>query len=367
MKISKIIELVKGEIIDGDDFEIYHLAKIEDAGPGDITFLSNPKYIKYLSTTNAGAVLVAKNLQSQELEKRTSPICLIRVDDPYVAFLKLLDVFYPAPDMLQIGIHPSAVIAESAKIENDAAIGANVFIGEKCIIGKNSSIWHGTVLQNDVVIGNDTVIYPNVSIRENCKIGNRVIIHSGTVIGSDGFGFAPKPDGTYEKIPQRGIVVIEDDVEIGSNCSIDRATLGETRIKKGVKLDNLIQVAHNVVIEENTVIAAQTGISGSTKIGKNCILGGQVGVVGHIKIADRTIVAAQSGVSKPVKEEGKTVFGYPALEAGEMRRIIASQRSVPELIKEFDNLKKRLIELEKKFSDKNKKVIADDSSSENNQ
>ncbi|MBU2472094.1 MAG: UDP-3-O-(3-hydroxymyristoyl)glucosamine N-acyltransferase, partial [Bacteroidetes bacterium] len=231
-----------------------------------------------------------------------------------------------------------------------ASIGAYVVIGENCSIGANTTIWHGTVISDDVEIRCDTLIYPNVSIRELSKIGNRVIIHSGTVVGSDGFGFAPKPDGTYEKIPQRGKVVIEDDVEIGSNCSIDRATLGETRIKRGAKLDNLIQIAHNVVIGENTVIAAQTGISGSTKIGDNCILAGQVGIVGHIKIANRTTIAGQSGISKSITQEGKTYFGLIALEISEARRVMVAQRQLPELINEIQALKKRISELEQKLN-----------------
>lgn len=348
MTLKEIAQFVNGEITSGDDIIINHLAKIEEAETGDITFLSNPKYAKYLNSTKATAILISKDAEYKEIASRQNPIVLVKVENPYMSFLKLIDVFYPEPQPLAKGIHPSAVIAPTATIENDAAIGANVVVGARAIVRSNAAIWHNAVIGDDVEIGSDVLIYPNVSIRERCKIGNRVIIHSGTVVGSDGFGFAPKPDGTYEKIPQRGNVVIEDDVEIGSNSSIDRATLGETRIKRGSKLDNLVQIAHNVTIGENTVIAAQTGIAGSTTVGKNCVIGGQVGVVGHIKIADKSIIAAQSGISKSLTEGGKTYFGTPAMEIGEMRRIIVSQRQLPELLKEFENLKKEIAELKGK-------------------
>ncbi len=351
MILKEIARLVNGEISDGAEVEINHLAKIEEAEYGEITFLSNPKYSKFLVSTHATAILVSKDTEYKELSQRTESIYLVKVENPYLAFLKLLDIFYPVPRALSKEIHPTAIISPSAKVDSSSSIGAHVVIGENCTIGANTSIWHGTIVGDSVEIGNETLIYPNVSIREHSKIGNRVVIHSGTVVGSDGFGFAPKPDGTYDKIPQRGRVVIEDDVEIGSNCSIDRATLGETRIKRGAKLDNLIQIAHNVIIGENTVIAAQTGISGSTKIGNNCILAGQVGIVGHIKIANKTTIAAQSGISKSIIQEGKTYLGYPATEIGEMRRIIAVQRQLPDLIKEFESLKKEIIEIRKKIHD----------------
>lgn len=354
MKLSEIIKFLNAEANFSSDVEIKHLAKIEEASDGDITFLSNPKYNKFLITTNASAILVDKNIEYKELKERKSPIILVRVDNPYIAFLRLIDIFYPSPTPLAKGIHNTAVISPDARIGENVAIGANVFIGNRCIIGKNTQIWHNTVLFDDVIVGDNTVIYSNVTVREQCRIGKNVIIHSGTVVGSDGFGFAPKPDGTYEKIPQRGIVVIEDDVEIGSNCSIDRATLGETKICRGAKLDNLIQIAHNVIVGENTVIAAQTGISGSTKIGKNCVLAGQVGLVGHIMIADRTTIAAQSGISKSITEEGKTYFGYPATEISEMRRIVAANRQLPKLLIEIEELKRKIKYLEDKLSEENK-------------
>ena len=346
MKLSAVAKLVNGEIQGSGDIEIAHLAKIEEAGTGDITFLSNPKYAAHLATTSASAVLIARNASFKELSARSSSLHLVKVDDPYLSFLKLLDVFYPPPPPLSKGIHPSAQIAKSVEVSKDAAIGAKVVIGERCKIGRNVSLHPGVVLYDDAEVGDDSVLYANVTVREQCKIGAKVIIHSGTVIGSDGFGFAPKQDGAYEKIPQRGIVVIEDDVEIGANCAIDRATIGETRIKRGAKLDNLIQVAHNVVIGENTVIAAQTGISGSTKIGNSCIIAGQVGFVGHIQIADKTTIGAQSGISKSITESGKTLFGYPAKEHLMALRMEGALRQLPETLVEIRELKKRLEELE---------------------
>lgn len=346
MTLKEIARIVGGEIEGDSSPEIERLSKIEEAGPGDITFLANPKYGKYVGSTTASAILVGRNAVINELASRSQPISVVRVGDPYLAFLKLVDLFYPAAAPLAKGTHETAFVAKSARLGEGVALGAHVYVGERCIIGNNVSLHPGVVLYDDVAIGNDTMLYANVTVREQCRIGKKVIIHSCSVIGSDGFGFAPKKEGGYEKIPQRGIVVVEDDVEIGANCSIDRATIGETRIKRGVKLDNLIQVAHNVVIGEDTVIAAQTGISGSTKIGNNCLVGGQVGFVGHIQVADRTTIGAQSGVSKSLLVPGKTYFGYPAKEHLQALRMEGALRQLPELLVEIRELKRRIAELE---------------------
>ena len=347
MTLAEISGQLEGEL-DGDgSITITGVAKIEDAQPGDITFLANLKYKKYLGTTKASAILVGRDLPAGELATRTASLRLVRVSDPYTAFLKLVERFHPAPVPLPKGIHPSAVIAATAAIGSDVAIGAHVVIGERTKIGERAAIYHGTVLGDDVRIGEDSLLYANVTVREQCIVGARAIIHSGAVIGSDGFGFAPTPDKRYEKIPQRGIVVIEDDVEIGANSTIDRATIGETRIRCGVKLDNLIHIAHNVVVGEHTVIAAQTGISGSTKIGKNCMIAGQVGIVGHVEIADGVTLGAQSGVSKSLTGTGKMYFGYPAKEYHQSLRIEAALRQLPELIAEVRKLEQRCAELEK--------------------
>jgi len=347
MKLGQIAAMLGGELLGDGEATIKRVAKIGEAGSGDITFIANPKYEKYINTTKASAVIISKTLDITKAQRRD--VAYIKVDDPYLSFLLVLKQFAPSTPVLPIGIHSTAVIAPTAKLGEKVAIGACVVIGERCRIGNNTTIAHGTVLGDEVEIGDGTLIYPNVTIRERCRVGSRVIIHSGTVIGSDGFGFAPKPDGTYEKIPQLGIVVVEDDVEIGANCTIDRATMGETVIKQGVKLDNLIQIAHNVVVGENTVIAAQSGISGSTKLGKNCLIAGQVGIIGHLEIADRTTIAAQSGLSKSIKEPGKTYFGSPAKEHSVAFRQEGAIRQLPELLRTVQQLQKRIEALEEEL------------------
>src|SRR4030095_5287226 len=291
MKLSEITKIVQGKLL-GNDIEIAGIGKIETAKENEITFIANSVYEKFFSATGAGAVLVSKTFNPKNYS-RSKEVSIVKVEDPYLAFLKLLDILLPKTELQKIGIDSSAIISDSAEISREEVrIGAFVFAGEKVRIGSRTSIFPNVVLMAGVEVGDDTLIYPNVTIYPGCRIGNRVIVHSGTVIGSDGFGQARNPDGTFQKIPQKGIVVIGDDVEIGSNCSIDRATIGETVIGNGVKLDNQIQVAHNVEIGNDTVIAAQTGIAGSTKIGKNCLIGGKVGIVGHIRICDDVILTA---------------------------------------------------------------------------
>jgi len=351
MRLSEIAALLRGGVVGDADIDIARLAKIEEAESGDITFLANPKYAKHLATTGASAILVGRNAALNEMSARTKPITLVKVDDPYTSFLRLVEVFYPAAAPLPKGIDPTAVVAKNASIGKNVAIGPRVVVGERCGVGDNVALYPGVVLYDDVKIGSNSVLHANVVVRELCTVGTNVIIHPGTVIGSDGFGFAPKQDGSYEKIPQRGIVVVEDDVEIGANCAIDRATIGETRIRRGSKLDNLIQVAHNVVIGEHTVIAAQTGVSGSTKIGSNCVIAGQVGFAGHLRIADRSTFGAQSGVSRSFLEAGKTYFGYPAKEHHQALRIEGALRQLPELLVEIRDLKKHVEELESQIKE----------------
>lgn len=351
MKVSEIAAWLKGEVVGDGTVDITKVAKIEEAGPLGLTFLANPKYEKHIATTKASAVLVSRSFDPQKAGAPKS-LTLIKVDDPYVAFLHVLKRLTPAVDPFYKGVHPSAVISPTATLGTNVGVGALVVVGDGAIIGNNTRIGDACVIGTRAEVGTDCLLYPNVTVSHQCRIGNRVTIHSGTVIGSDGFGFAPTGEGSFEKIPQLGIVVIEDDVEIGSNCSVDRATLGQTLIKKGVKLDNLIQVAHNVTIGENTVIAAQTGISGSTKIGKNVMVAGQVGFVGHIEIADKTVIYAQSGISKSIKDPGKTYFGNPAKERGKAMRIEATIRSLPELAHDLKDLQtkveKLLVKLESK-------------------
>jgi UDP-3-O-[3-hydroxymyristoyl] glucosamine N-acyltransferase len=328
--------------------DIHRVAKIEDATAGSLTFLANPKYQKHVSTTQATVVLVGTGVDTTSVQ-RASPIAFIRVDDPYVAFLLVLKRLTPAVDPFPTSIHPTAIISPTAIIGSDVALGEGVVVGDRAAIGNHTRIGAKTVIGPGVVIGTDCLLYPNVTVYHECRLGDRVILHAGCVIGSDGFGFAPKGDGTFEKIPQLGIVMIEADVEIGANTTIDRATIGETIICCGAKLDNLIQIAHNVVVGAHTVIAAQTGISGSTKIGAHCMIGGQVGIAGHLEIADRTVIMAQSGISKSVKEPGKTLFGYPAKEARHAQRLEAAIRMLPETMRELQEARRAIEELKQQI------------------
>lgn len=292
---------------------ISHVATIQAAGSGAVTFIANANYEKFLETTKATAVIVNETL--------IAPIkhpALIRVKDPYAAFAMTLEIFNPRKSMKGLGVHPSSVINASAKVHPSTTIMAHCYVGDNVLIGENC------------------IIHPNVTIYDGTSIGNNVTIGAGTVIGYDGFGFAPMGDGTFRKVPQIGNVLIEDDVEIGANCTIDRATISHTIIKKGVKLDNLIHIAHNVEIGENTVIAAQTGISGSARIGKHNMIAGQVGMIGHIETADNVVIIAQSGVSKSILKSG-TYFGSPAKEHRTALKIEGAIRSLPELI---DRVKK---------------------------
>jgi UDP-3-O-[3-hydroxymyristoyl] glucosamine N-acyltransferase len=356
MTVREITEWLGGEII-GINPEnapaIDRVSKIEEATPGSLTFIANNKYEKFVETTNASAVLVSRKLDLAKHKIRPS-LFLIRVDDPYLAFLLVLKRLTPKLDPFPPGIHPTAIIPSNAKLGSNISLGAYAVVGEEAVVGDNTKIGACSVIGKQARIGADCLLYPHVVVYHQCQIGNRVIVHAGAIIGSDGFGFAPKPDGTYEKIPQLGIVVVEDDAEIGANTTIDRATIGETRIRSGVKIDNLVQIAHNVVIGENTGIAAQTGISGSTKIGKNCMLAGQVGIAGHLEIADRTVVFAQSGIPHDIEEPGKTYFGYPADEARKAQRAYAALKMLPDMIREFTALKNQVAELERKLSEKPK-------------
>jgi len=342
MKVSEIAGLIGARVDGNGDVEISGVAKIEEAKAGEVTFLANPKYEKYVATTKASAVIVAEDFKTD----RTN-LVLLRAKDPYVAFVFALKNMLPPVDPLPMGVDSSAHVSPQAKIGKDVRIGAFVAVGDNAKIGDRVVVMPGSMIGEGVEIGDDSLINSNVTIYRGCRLGNRVVVHGGTVIGSDGFGFAPKADGTYEKIPQFGTVVIEDDVEIGSNCSIDRATLGETKICRGVKIDNLVQVAHNVVVGDNTVIASQTGISGSTKIGKHCMIGGQVGFAGHLEIPDNTNFGAQSGVAKSIKEPGKTYFGYPAKEIHETLRIWGALDMLPKLLREFTALQHKVDELVK--------------------
>ncbi len=336
--IKKIAELIKGEIEGNSDLLIGNIAKIEEAKAGDISFLANPKYTPHIYTTQASAVIVSKDFKPEKPVNTT----LLKVDDPYQSFSKILR--YVDGKDLRKGIEEPSFIDKSAKIGKDVYIGAFVYIGKDVFIEDGAKIYPHTFVGQNTKIGKNTTIFSNVSIYHDTVIGSEVTIHSGAVIGADGFGFAPGKSH-YKKVPQIGNVIIKDYVEIGANTSIDRATLGSTIIGKGVKLDNFIQVAHNVEIGENTVIAAHTGISGSCKIGKNCMIGGQVGIAGHLKIGDNVKVGAQSGISKDIKD-GEIVIGSPALPYRNFKK-----SSI--LFKNLSDLHDRITLLEKKLKEKN--------------
>jgi UDP-3-O-[3-hydroxymyristoyl] glucosamine N-acyltransferase len=343
MKISikEIASLVNGSVSGDNNIQIDNVAKIEEAKSGDLTFLYLPTYDKYFPTTHASAIIVKTGFT-----KSRNDITYIEVSSPEKAFFTILNKYF-TPEFPLSGIDPSAYIHPTAKLAENVAIGKNVVVSSGCVVAANTKIFHNTVLSENVSIGKDCLIHANVSIRENSVLGNNVIIHSGTVIGSDGFGYSTNDKGGYEKIPQIGNVIIEDDVELGSNVSIDRAALGSTIIKRGCKIDNLVQIAHNVILGEDTVISAQTGVSGSTKIGKHCILAGQAGLVGHIELGDNVIITAQSGVSKSILKSGY-YSGSPAMEMRAHQKMQAQVRFIPdyaERIKELENKIKSLQEL----------------------
>jgi UDP-3-O-[3-hydroxymyristoyl] glucosamine N-acyltransferase len=342
MKIRELAEMlgaVATEFATGDE-EIRYPTTIEDGAEGAVTFIANPHYERHLTTTKATAVIVSEYLTAPTDGSVHIP-ALIRVKRPYEAFAKTLEIFNPKKDLLEAGIHPSAVIHSTAEVDPSAKIGAHVCICECARVDAEAEIFPGVYLGANCSVGKHTAIHPNAVIYDRVVIGDHVVIGPGSVIGFDGFGYVPMGDGSYLKIPQVGNVVIEDDVEIGANTTIDRATVSETRIRRGAKLDNLIQIAHNVEIGENTVIAAQAGISGSTKIGKNNIIAGQVGVVGHIETTDQVVVGAQSGISKSLLKSG-TYFGSPARNHRDALRLEGAIRSLPELTERVKRLEELL-------------------------
>jgi UDP-3-O-[3-hydroxymyristoyl] glucosamine N-acyltransferase len=332
---SQIAELLDGEVVGNESASVHTLSKIEEGTPGSLSFLANPQYTPYIYQTRASIVIVNKDFEPEQDISAT----LIKVADAYGAFAKLLD-YYNTVKNNKTGIEQPSFIADSASMAENVYVGAFAYVGERTHIGKNVKIYPHVYLGDDVRVGDNTTLYSGVKIFAECTIGSDVTIHGGSIIGGDGFGFAPNSENSYNKVAQIGNVIIEDHVEIGSGTTIDRATLGSTIIKKGVKLDNLIQIAHNVEIGENTVIAAQSGVAGSTKIGKNCMIGGQVGIIGHLKIGDNVKIAAQSGISKNLKD-GEVVQGSPAFSHGEYVRSYAIFRRLPEWANNVNKLVKK--------------------------
>jgi len=337
MQISakKLADLLGGTVEGDEEVLISKASKIEEAQVGSIAFLSNPKYESFAYTTNASILLVANDFQPKEALKTT----LVRVEDVYKSVGFLLQQF--GQQEKKQGVSAKAVVGERSKVASNAYVGHFSIVGDDVKIGEGAQIDTQVTIGDNVTIGANVRIYPGVRVYKECVIGDNCILHSNVIIGSDGFGFAPNPDGTYSKIPQIGNVILEDDVEVGSNTTIDRATMGSTIIRKGAKLDNLLMIAHNVEVGSNTVIAAQTGIAGSTKVGANCKIGGQVGIVGHITIANGTMIQAQSGINKTLKEENGKWYGSPAIKYIDFLKSFAFFRKLPKIDERIRNLEKK--------------------------
>lgn len=338
--IRQIAAMLGGEVHGNGEAKINMLAKIQDAKPGQIAFLANPKYEQFIYATAASAVIVRRDFAP----KKELDVTLIRVDDPYISFTTLLEEYHKMISFQKNGIEQPSFIGEKSTTGKNIYRGAFSYIGTGVRIGDNVKIYPNVFVGDNVVIGDNTILHAGVKLYAGTRVGSNCAIHSGTVIGSDGFGFAPREDGTYKTIPQLGNVIIEDNVTIGANTVIDCATMfgDSTVVRNGVKLDNLIQIAHNVEIGKNTVIAAQTGISGSTRIGENCVLAGQVGVAGHLVIAKNTSVGAQAGVSKSVKEEGARLFGSPVFNIKDYFKSYAVFKKLPELNYRLKELEQRI-------------------------
>ena len=332
---AQIAGILEGEVVGDPNAEVYKLSKIEEGTEGSLTFLANSKYINFIYTTQATITIVNATFVPEQSITTT----LIKVEDAYQSFSKLLD-YYNQIKLMKSGIEQPSVISEGVTYGSDLYLGSFSYIGKNVTIGNNVKIYPNSFIGDNVTIGNNCVFFAGVRIYSESVIGTNSIIHSGAIIGSDGFGFAPQEDGTYKKVPQIGNVIIEDDVEIGSCTTIDRATLGSTVIRKGVKLDNHIQVAHNVEIGENTVIAAHTGIAGSTKIGKNGMIGGQVGFAGHLIIGDNVKIQGQSGIARNLSD-GEVVQGTPAFTYGDFAKSYVHFKNLPKIVSELEQLKKQ--------------------------
>ena len=340
---QQIASFVGGEVEGNPNASVTTVAKIEEGVPGALSFLANPQYEQYIYNTKSSVVLVNKDFQLKSAVETT----LVRVDNAYESVAKLLTL-YESMKQKKTGVSDKAYISPTAKIGEDCYVAPFAYIGDNVVVGNGTTVHPNAVICDNASVGEDCIIYPNVTIYHDCKIGNRVILHAGAVIGADGFGFAPTANG-YDKIPQIGIVTIEDDVEIGANTCVDRSTMGTTIIRKGVKLDNLVQIAHNVDVGSHTVMSAQVGVAGSCKIGEWCMLGGQVGVAGHITVGDRTYAGAQSGIpgGRMIKNGKCTVMGYPAIEQKNFARSAAVYKNLPELVAQVNELKKEIEELKK--------------------
>ncbi|MBO5251554.1 MAG: UDP-3-O-(3-hydroxymyristoyl)glucosamine N-acyltransferase [Bacteroidaceae bacterium] len=340
---KQIAEYIQGTIVGDENATVHTFAKIEEGIPGAISFLSNPKYTHYIYDTQSSIVLVNKDFIPEKEIKAT----LIKVDNAYESLAKLLNL-YEMSKPKKTGIDSLAYIAPTAKIGQNVYIAPFAYVGDGAEIGDNTSLHPHATVESGAKVGNNCILYPHATLYHDCRVGNNCILHAGSVVGADGFGFAPSPEG-YEKIPQIGIAILEDDVEIGANTCVDRATMGATIVRKGVKLDNLIQIAHNVEVGSHTVMASQVGIAGSTKVGEWCMFGGQVGLAGHIKVGDKVNCGAQAGIANNVKS-GSTIMGSPAFEVKGFMKSSAAFKKLPEMYLELNALKKELEELKKQIN-----------------
>lgn len=340
---QQIAEYLQGEIIGNADVTVETFAKIEEGFEGALSFLANTKYEHYIYTTKSSIVLVNKDFQPSQ----PVPATLIKVDNAYEAIARLLNL-YEQTKSKRSGIHPLAFVSDSAQVGEGCYVGPFAYVGDDVTVGSGTQIYPHVVIEERAQVGENCILYPGVSVYHDCVVGSRVILHSGCVVGADGFGFAPSAEG-YEKIPQIGIVTIEDDVEIGANTCIDRSTMGSTYIRRGVKLDNLVQIAHNCEIGSNTVMSAQVGVAGSTKIGEWCMFGGQVGIAGHAVLGDRVYSGAQAGIAGSLRKGNVTVQGSPAIDAKNFARSSVVFKKLPEFYAEFNQMKAELEELKKKI------------------
>ncbi|MCO5268359.1 MAG: UDP-3-O-(3-hydroxymyristoyl)glucosamine N-acyltransferase [Brumimicrobium sp.] len=336
---EQIAGILGGEIVGNAQETVSGLSKIEEGQPRTLTFLANMKYEPHIYTTNASIAIVSNEFTPEKALPDT--LTLIKVQDPYSCFAKLLE-FYNQMHKKQPKIEPNCYIAESAKVGKDVYIGAHTYISENCVIGDNAVIYPNTFIGENVTIGEHTTIHPNVSIYHGCVVGNHCLIHAGAVIGADGFGFAPDEKGEFQKVPQIGNVVLEDHVDVGANATIDRATLGSTILRRGVKIDNLVQIAHNVEVGQNSAFAAQAGVAGSAKVGKHVLVGGQAGISGHIKIADNTMVVAQSGIPNSVKRSGETLMGSPGIPIDDFKKSYVGFRRLPQIMQRLQEIENKL-------------------------
>lgn len=334
---EQIAGILEGQVVGNPNAEVFRLSKIEEGEEGSLTFLANPKYINHIYTTRASVTIVNDSFVP-ESEITTT---LIKVEDAYVSFSKLLE-FYNQVKLNKNGIEPQTFISEGAKYGENLYLGSFSYIGQNVILGNNVKVYPNSFIGDNVVIGDNVFIFAGAKIYSETVIGNNCTIHSGAIIGADGFGFAPNEDGEYNKIPQIGNVILEDNVDIGANTTVDRATLGSTIIRRGVKLDNQIQIAHNVEIGRNTVIAAQTGVAGSTKIGENCMIGGQVGIAGHLTIGNNVRIQAQSGVGRNIKDE-EILQGSPTFAYSDFSKSYVHFKNLPKIVAEVEELKKHII------------------------